>query len=400
MCETLAGLRSGVEAFASTFDARTLSAAAAARVRADATAMKNMIAAIEALAAVREAECGDWRRAGHRSPAEHLAQEAGTSVGAAAEALKSAEQLEQLPDVAEAARRGELSPPQVAAVAGAASVAPAESARLVSEARRLPLRELVAECGRTRAAHVDVEAQRRRAHQARHARKWQDPDGLGHLRAQGPSDVIERMWAAICAEQERVFADARAAERREASEAYAFDALERLVAGTTAPAGTAVEVIARVDLSPLMGLPPTDGEVCDIGGVPVAPSVIQDLLASGGAFLSAVITNAEQLTGVAHFGRRPTAKQQTALKFLYPTCAVESCSQTVRLERDHRQDWAKTKFTVLDLLDLLCAHHHGLKTTKGWGLVEGRGKRAFVPPEDDRHPRHSPIAHAPQPVPL
>src|SRR5215207_7615230 len=118
MCETLAGLRSGAEAFASTFDAHTLSAAAAARVRADATALKNIAATIESLAARREADCGDWRRAGHRSPAEHLAQESGTSVGAAAEALTTAEQLDQLPDVAEAARRGELSAPQVAAVAG------------------------------------------------------------------------------------------------------------------------------------------------------------------------------------------------------------------------------------------------------------------------------------------
>jgi hypothetical protein len=47
---------------------------------------------------------------------------------------------------------------------------------------------------------------------------------------------------------------------------------------------------------------------------------------------------------------------------------------------------------VVDWLDLLCAFHHGQKTTKGWGLVEGRGKRAFVPPEDERHPQHAPPA--------
>ena len=64
----------------------------------------------------------------------------------------------------------------------------------------------------------------------------------------------------------------------------------------------------------------------------------------------------------------------------------------MRLERDHREDWSKTKFTVLDFLDLLCHHHHALKTRSNWGLVEGRGKRAFVPPGDPRHPHH---AHAP-----
>ncbi len=39
-------------------------------------------------------------------------------------------------------------------------------------------------------------------------------------------------------------------------------------------------------------------------------------------------------------------------------------------------------FTVLDLLDRLCGHCHALKTRQNWSLVEGRGKRALVPPED------------------
>ena len=29
------------------------------------------------------------------------------------------------------------------------------------------------------------------------------------------------------------------------------------------------------------------------------------------------------------------------------------------------------------------------KSLDGWALVEGRGKRAFVPPDDPRHPRHA-----------
>jgi hypothetical protein len=49
---------------------------------------------------------------------------------------------------------------------------------------------------------------------------------------------------------------------------------------------------------------------------------------------------------------------------------------------------------MFDLLDLLCEYHHGLKTTAGWGLVEGRGKRAFVPPDDPRHPQHAPPSAA------
>ncbi len=62
---------------------------------------------------------------------------------------------------------------------------------------------------------------------------------------------------------------------------------------------------------------------------------------------------------------------------------------------DHRVDWAKSHITVLDLLDRLCGHHHGLKTHEGWALVEGRGKRAFVAPDDPRHPGHPRRANAP-----
>jgi len=43
---------------------------------------------------------------------------------------------------------------------------------------------------------------------------------------------------------------------------------------------------------------------------------------------------------------------------------------------------------VLDLLDRLCGHCHALKTRRNWSLVEGRGQRALVPPEDPRHPKN------------
>ncbi len=57
-------------------------------------------------------------------------------------------------------------------------------------------------------------------------------------------------------------------------------------------------------------------------------------------------------------------------------------------EEDLVVEWATSHVTVLDLLDRLCSHHHDLKTIDNWGLVAGRGKRAFVPPHDARHPPH------------
>ncbi len=65
--------------------------------------------------------------------------------------------------------------------------------------------------------------------------------------------------------------------------------------------------------------------------------------------------------------------------------------------------WVIRHVTVFELLDRLCTFHADLKTDQGWGLVAGNGKRAFVPPEDARHPRHGPPGgtgppHPPPPV--
>ena len=124
----------------------------------------------------------------------------------------------------------------------------------------------------------------------------------------------------------------------------------------------------------------------------MAVSAIRDLIDTEDPFLAAVATKGKEVVGVAHLGRRPNAHQQSALEWLYPKCAAEGCNNLTFLEIDHRQDWATTHTTVFDLLDRLCTHHHDLKTTENWSLVDGRGKRAFVPPGDPRHPRN---AHSP-----
>ena len=142
------------------------------------------------------------------------------------------------------------------------------------------------------------------------------------------------------------------------------------------------KIVFRVDWSAFLRGYPLAGEVMElVGHGPVAASVIDEAITAGG-FIAAVITKGAKLTGVAHLGRAPTAAQQSALEWLYPSCAAAGCNAKARLQRDHRIDWADRHITMLDWLDLLCSHHHGLKTRANWGLVEGTGKRAFVPPED------------------
>ena len=205
-------------------------------------------------------------------------------------------------------------------------------------------------------------------------------------------------------ERDRLFQKARAEGRREPLEAYAADALVRLVIGGEEEEGEGpapktsprAKILVRVDFETLLRGYPVKGETAEIAGFgPVAVSAIADLMASGSAFLVAIVTRGQTVVGVAHMGRRPRETQQSALEWLYPTCAAEGCSAVARLEMDHRVDWAKSHLTVFDLLDRLCRHHHRMKTREGWSLVEGRGKRAFVGPHDPRHPRHPRQANAP-----
>lgn len=401
MCNTLVEIRESLGCYSAGFDGSLLSGADAGAVVELASAIERMAATVKGLAAVRSAETGFWKAAGDRSAVHHLARTTGTSVTQAAEVIETARRLSQLPAVSVAARSGELSAQQAAAVAGAAGADPRSEFRLLAKARTSSLAELREECARIRAAaEPDPEARRRAIHDGRYLRNHTDDEGAWHLRMRDNPEVGAEIMAVLEPIRNRLFSAARAEGRHEPVEAYAADALAELARGgaTAAASGPRQarprpKIIARVDLLALLRGRPVDGEVCELVGYgPVAASAIRDLIDTGDPFLAAVVTKGTQVVGVAHLARRATAAQQTALEWLYPSCAVEGCAAVAFLENDHRVDWAASHRTVFDLLDRLCSHHHDLKTIDNWALVTGRGKRAFVPPDDPRHPRH---AHGP-----
>ncbi len=396
----------------------------------EASAIEKMAATVKALAAARVARTDVWRRRGDRSAAHELARRTGTSVGQAAQALETGRRLSALPETAAAARRGELSAQQASAIADAAGADPSAEAELLDQARRSSLQELKDQCARTRAAALpDPEARRRRIHDRRYLRTYNDSEGAWNLHMRDNPEVGAEIMAALAPIRDRLFAQARAEGRREPLEAYAADALAELArdasnhdaspaepsateTGATETAATETaatetrpdapgpakpkrsstnaKIMVRVDLEALLRGYPAEGECCEVVGYgPVAVSAIDDMIRTTDPFLVAVATKGKEVVGVAHLRRRPTAHQQSALEWLHPTCAAEGCSALGRLEMDHRLDWAKSHVTVFDLLDRLCGHHHGLKTHEGWALVEGTGKRAFVAPDDPRHPRRA-----------
>ncbi|MBA2327720.1 MAG: DUF222 domain-containing protein [Actinobacteria bacterium] len=395
----LSELRRGIREYASAFDPALMSARDAARVRDEASAIKKSAAAIEALAAARVAETSVWKKTGERSAAHELAAATGTSIAQAKETLDTGRLLSALPATSKAVRRGDLSMEQASLVVGAASADPEAEKSLLETSRSGSLGELRDACARTKANACDREERRRRIHERRGLRSWVDGEGTGQLHLNDNPERVAEIMGELAPTRDRLFKQARKDGRRESSEAYAADALHRVVCRrrgrANAPSGTA-KVLVRVDLERLLSGAAVGDEVCEIAGYgPVAVSAVQEMLETGDPFLAAIVIKGKEVVGVAHLGRRPNAHQRSALEWLYPTCAAEGCNALTFLEFDHRDDWATTHRTVFDLLDRLCSHHHDLKTRDKWALVDGQGKRAFVAPDDPRHPRSStPLAAA------
>jgi hypothetical protein len=404
---SIVAVRDQVADWAAGFDASAYTVEQCQQIVSHATAMERMMGAVKAQAAARIAQTDAWKHTGARSAAHALADATGTTVGAARETLDTGTAMATLPALAQAARRGELSAAQSASVASVAAVAPELVPALITRASQTSLAEFREECGRTLAAREpDPDAKRAAIRDQRSLRTWADPTGARILQLKDAPDIIAGVMTAIAPAREALRAQAR--QRGETIRPDALDA-DALVAtvhtGANGPTSgndadgaqplphrcaPRAKILVRVDFDTLLRGYPIDGEICEIAGYgPIAVTAVTDIITSGDAFLAAIVTKGQQVLGVSHYGRKALAHQATALEWINPTCAVDGCTQHTRLETDHRDPWANTKLTLLDLLDRLCDHHHDLKTRKNWALTPGHGKRPFVPPTDPRHPNNS-----------
>ena len=393
---TLVEVRAALERLAAGFDPGLLPAEACARAVADAAAIEKMAATVKSLASAHVAKTDRWRRKGARSAAHDLARSTGTSVREAADAISTGAKLQAMPVLDAAARQGELSPGQAAAIADAASVDPSAEQRLVDKAKFASLAELREECLRTKAAARSGEETHRQIEAGRRLRTFTDGEGAWNLTMRATPEAGAEIMSVLGPLRDRAFDLARREGRAESSEAYAADALVDMARRAAGAAGemqapvTPTKVIVRIDWDALVRGWPIGGEVSEIAGVgPVPVSLVQTMIRSGDAFLAAVVTKGADVLNVAHLGRQPTAKQRTGIEWLSPTCTTEGCNTSAHLEIDHRHDWADTKLTLLGWLDRLCTFHHARKTRESWALVDGHGKRPMVPPEDPRHPRNA-----------
>ena len=189
-----------------------------------------------------------------------------------------------------------------------------------------------------------------------------------------------------------IFKAANEAGERPTQDQMMWDALVAMAAAALgegpAPSngGRGTKVIINIDYEALVRRCVNPGETCELVGVgPIPVTAVIDLIAQGDIFLAAVITHAQQVYGVAHFGRRPNAFQVTALEWMNPRCVVQGCDTTI-LDWDHQTDWNIVYETETGNIVGMCPPHHGLKTDHGWRLTNGTGRRPFVPSEHPDHP--------------
>lgn len=374
-------------------DPSLVSAHEAATLLDEITEIERLTVGLKMLVTARAASSGRWRRDGARDEADWLARKSGTTKARAAETLRASEALATLPALDAAVRSGRLSSEQAATVADAAIADPASEARMVALAKRESVRRLREERDRVKAAACpDPDERHRRIHASRYMRFGTGADGAGTGSWRVTPEIQAELRARLTPFMKRVFDDAREAGRREPSEAYAADALmemARAASGTESLPGTKprhtvpTKVIVRIDWDALIRGRTDAGETCDIGGMPVPVSVVQDLITSGNPFLTAVLTRGSDIVRVVHLGRGPNAQQRTALEWRHTGCARVSCSGGVD-EYDHREPFAKVKVTTLDNLWGLCGFDHDLKSHKGFRMVDADipGKIDLIAPAD------------------
>ncbi|MEX0665740.1 MAG: DUF222 domain-containing protein [Acidimicrobiia bacterium] len=357
---------------------RLLDARGAVRLVERFAKVQHLGAAGAALAAQRVDETGAYRESGARSAGDWLARKVGLPVAAAFRALETAEDLAALPATNAAFRAGKLSDVQAHEITGAARKDPSAEAELVAAAQRTSLKGLKDRCRRVRAgAEADDAAWAQRLHDTRSLRTWIDPDSATCGMWRMSPDKGAEVNAAIDAETDLIFREARAAGCRESRDAYAADALYALITRGPRKATGATLVMSAALAERGYASP---GERCEIPGVgPIPVAIGTRMLAA--AKVREVPAESSALPDYSS-GRRYYPPWLVAwLDQQYPVCGVEGCDRDFLLETDHVVPLSEGGRTEVDNLWRICWYHHDLKTNRGWKATGSPQQWELVPPD-------------------
>jgi hypothetical protein len=437
------GVRDQLKGFVKALEPGVYDPLGAKRLVGELAEIERLAATGKALMAARVADTDRSRKA--RSTAKWLAEQSGSSVGEAAAAMQTAEQISKLPHTEEALRDGRISPAQARQIAEGSVTDPSAEDELLALAQSGSMVELRDAARRKRAEGEDETARYARIRRSRYFNHRVEPDGAvsGSFRFT-PDDGAE-LLAAMGPFRDAAFQHARVNGQHESMAAYAADGLVGLarwfritqqtaetrasrpagpagpvptdeatdepeqraepsdeqsaeatetrpvvpMAGELVPLGTLrpsrdAKIIVRIDATALQRGHAEAGEVCEIAGIgPVPVAVVYSLLPQ--ALATAVITKGEAVATAAHAGRHVTATQLTALQWAGIGCEVDGCDMREHLEIDHLIDYSITHHTTLAELGYKCRLHHDLKTYRGWDFIPGT--KQLVPPDHRLHPK-------------
>jgi hypothetical protein len=386
---------------AASFEPQPLDCETAVAAMANWATIAHAADAALAMTAARVAECGPPPSAGATNAADFVAKATGTTSAKANEKIKTGSGLRNAYRTRKKAATGELSTEQTAAITDALAVNPSAEDKLLGIAARGSLGELRDACAKSKTEGQDLAEVEKRIHRNRHLRRYRDAEGVEHLHAAGTKETMARIDQALEPLVDEIFRKARTDGAREPFDAYAYDALvvlaersgDQTAGRSHRHRATTIRNLAvlRLDLEALTRGSTKEGEVCEIAGLgPISVETAREML--GESIVKLVITKGVAVQNMTHLGRGPNVAQKIALLWQQPVCTRQGCNNRVGLENDHAYnvEYRKTKHTRLDELDPLCRPDHRLKTYDGWALVEGRGKRPLVPPDDPRHPKNRP----------
>ena len=369
----------GVRAELAELDIESLSGAEVAEMVSVYAELGKLAAAGTTLAAGRIEATKAHEAVGARSPSGLISDIAGISSGAAERMIEMAGWLKDQAATASAFRSGVLSAAEAEEISRAATRNKAAEQALLDAARskESSFRDLRNRCNATQSpSKEDDEARAAAARAKRDWRNWVDADGVGHFHAQGPADRIGLLVSRLQARADVLFDAGRKSGERQSPGAYRFDALLAFVEGADAGAARdgatsrrsgvpGVDLLIRIDFSALVRGYVEGDEVCEIAGVgPVPVSVAAEYL--GDATLKFILANGTDIRAVAHAGRGTSAHLRSALLWKYRQCATPGCTNSLRLEFDHRHPLAKGGVTSLANLQGLCHACHAEKTKRDY----------------------------------
>jgi hypothetical protein len=287
-----------------------------------------------------------WFHEGAQSCAHWLSWRVGWDLATARERVRVARRLGELPQIAQALEKAEVSYSKVRAMTRVATNDNEEV--LLGYARAVPAAQLETICRKfqmvQRLARTDPDLE---AAQRRVSRRVRD-DGMVLIEAVLRPDEAALLWAAL----DRATDDVSAGERNRVD---GLLALARDYACSDVRDATPVEVVVTISQEGLTGDTTDVGTIHD--GTALSAEASRRLACDAG-----IVEMIERPTGEILSVRPRTRSIPSAIKRALrrrdDTCRFPGCTNRRFIEGHHLQHWADGGETTLKNLVILCTHHH------------------------------------------